>query len=79
MSYGFLGRIIRVDLTSGSITIEKPGRPSTEIPGQEGRSPVSLKELPGASILDCDKLVFVPGHDRSTGSGPAFVVGAKSP
>lgn len=85
MSYGFLGRIIRVDLTSGSITIEKPGETFYRkyLGGKGLVAYYLLKELPGGvdPLGPDNKLVFATGVLTGVPAPalPRFVVGAKSP
>ncbi len=85
MSYGYLGKIIRIDLTDGSIKIEEPNDIfyRTYMGGKGFIAHYLLKELkPGIDPLSEDnKLIIAAGilTGLSVAGVPRFAVGAKSP
>jgi aldehyde:ferredoxin oxidoreductase len=85
MAYGFMGKIIRIDLTNQKIKIEEPDEIfyRTYMGGKGFVAYYLLKEVqPGIDPLSPDnKLIFATGvlTGVSVAGMPRFAVGAKSP
>lgn len=85
MPYGYQGKILRVDLTTGEVTVEEPGESffRTYFGGWGLIAHYLLKELePGSDPLGPDSLlIFATGvvTGAPTGGSGRSAVGAKSP